>query len=128
MWNCSLEKAGKLEKDKKLVMGNNEENQRENHAFVSLKMFGVIYSLPFGSGQFLQVKILFGIKCQKILQQKHRAVRSHNQTVALFPSLPPCSVPSLPAPHSGAGDSGCPGRAGTIGPPWQGGCRGLSGC
>lgn len=95
MWYCNLEKAGKLEKDKKLVTGNNEENQRENHAFVSLKMFGVIYSLPFpfGSGQLLQAKILFGIKCQKILQQKHRAVRSHNQREQqslLRQSHPPC--------------------------------------
>lgn len=83
-------KAGKRQK----IDCGNEENQTENHAFVSLKMFGLIYSLPFtfGSGQFLHVKLLFDIKCQKILQQKHRAANSHDQTVALFTSLPPCSL------------------------------------
>lgn len=70
---CSLEKAGKLGKDKKLLMGMNEENQTENHAFVSLKMLGLVYSLPFtfGSGPFLPVEVLFDTKRQKILHQKH---------------------------------------------------------
>lgn len=74
-------------------MRKDRENQTENHAFVSLKMFVLIHSLPFtfGSGQFSHIKFLFDIKCRKILQHKHRAANSHDQTVALFPSLPPCS-------------------------------------
>lgn len=58
-------KCWKAGKEKKLIMGMNVENQTENHAFVSLKMFGLTYPLPFtfGSGQFLHVKVLFDLKC-----------------------------------------------------------------